>query len=87
MACVPRAWAAAAPVLFLQALLGISAHAAGNTLTVDRPMLPDWLASVELCDVRIAGSRVSLSFQRSRPGITGFSVLELNGDVRVTMSA
>jgi len=87
VACVPQAWAAAAPFLLLQSLLGISAHAPSNTLTVERPMLPDWLARVELRDMRIAHSRVSLSFQRSRPGLTGFSILEQYGDVRVTMSA
>ena len=87
VACIPQAWAAAAPFMLVQSMMGISPHAPTNTLTVDRPMLPDWLQSLELRDVRIAHSRVSLSFQRSRPGITGFSVLEQDGDVRVTMSA
>ncbi len=87
VACIPQAWAAAAPFMLVQSMMGISPHAPSNTLTVDRPMLPDWLQSLELRDLRIAHSRVSLSFQRSRPGITGFSVLEQDGDVRVTMSA
>ncbi len=87
VACIPQAWAAAAPFMLVQSMMGISPHAPTNTLTVDRPMLPDWLQSLELRDLRIAHSRVSLSFQRSRPGITGFSVLEQDGDVRVTMSA
>lgn len=73
--------------MLVQSLMGISAHAPSNTLTVERPMLPDWLASLELRDLRIANSRVSLSFQRSRPGVTGFSMLEQHGDVKVTMSA
>jgi hypothetical protein len=50
-------------------------------------MLPDWLESLELRGVRIARSRVSLSFRRSGPGTTGFSLLEQDGDVRVMMSA
>ena len=87
VACIPQAWAAAAPFMLVQSMMGISPHAPTNTLTVDRPMLPDWLQSLELRDLRIAHSRVSLSFQRSRPGITGFAVLEQDGDVRVTMSA
>ena len=53
-ACIPQAWAAARPFMLLQALLGISAHAPDNGLTVDRPVLPEWLGSVEVCDVRIA---------------------------------
>ncbi len=87
VACIPQAWAAAAPFMLVQAMMGISAHAPSNTLTVDRPMLPDWLGSLELGDVRVADSRVSLSFRRSGPGTTGFSLLEQDGDVRVTMSA
>ena len=87
VACIPQAWAAAAPFMLVQAMMGVSAHAPSNTLTVDRPMLPDWLGSLELRDVQVARSRVSLSFRRSGPGTTGFSLLEQDGDVRVTMSA
>jgi glycogen debranching enzyme len=88
VACIPQAWAAAAPFLLLQSLLGISAHAPdGNRLIVERPTLPDWLGSIELRDVRLADARASLSFQRTPAGATGFSLLEQKGDVRVTMSA
>ena len=87
VACIPQAWAAAAPFMLVQAMMGVTAHAPSNTLTVDRPMLPDWLESLELRDVRIGHSRVSLSFRRSGPSTTGFSLLAQDGDVRVTMSA
>ena len=73
--------------MLLQALLGITADAQGNSLTVDRPVLPEWLGSVEVCDVRVARSRVSLSFRRMGAGTTGFSLREQEGDLRVTMSA
>ena len=43
VACIPQAWAATAPFMLVQAMLGISAHAPENRLTVDRPRLPDWL--------------------------------------------
>ncbi len=87
VACIPQAWAAAAPFLLVQAMMGISGHAPSNTLTVDRPMLPEWLDSLELRNLRLAHSRVSLSFRRAGPGTTGFSLLEQDGDVRVAMSA
>ena len=86
VACIPQAWAAAAPFLLLQVLLGISAHARTNTLTVERPTLPEWLGSVEVSDIRLARARVTLSFQRTPAGVTGFSLREQEGDVRVTMS-
>jgi len=87
VACIPQAWAAAAPFLLLQALLGISADASDNRLDVDRPRLPAWLESVDVRDICLGGSRVSLSFRRTGAGSTGFSLLEQRGDVRVTMSA
>ena len=87
VACIPQSWAAAAPFMLLQALLGISAHASENTLTVDRPRLPDWLGAVEIRDLRIGHSTVSLAFRYSASGSTGFSLLEQQGNVRVTMSA
>jgi len=57
-----------------------------NILTVDRP-ISRLAREPELRDLRIARSRVTLSFRRSGPGTTGFSLLEQEGDVRMTMSA
>jgi glycogen debranching enzyme len=86
VACIPQAWAAAAPFMLLQAMLGISAQAPDNRMTVDRPRLPDWLESVEIRDVRVGRSKISLAFRESGHGNTGFFLLEQQGDVHVTMS-
>ena len=85
VACIPQAWAAAAPFMLLQALLGISAHAPENRLTVDQPHLPDWLSSVDVRDIRVGSSKLSLAFRRTGAS-TGFSLLEQQGNVRVIMS-
>jgi glycogen debranching enzyme len=85
VACIPQAWAATAPFMLLQAMLGISAHAPNNSLTVDRPRLPDWLGAVEIRGIRVGNSKVSLAFRQTGPS-TGFSLLEQQGNVRVTMS-
>ena len=85
VACIPQAWAAAAPFMLLQAMLGISAHAPNNSLSVDRPRLPDWLGAVEIRGIRVGSSKVSLAFRQTGPS-TGFSLLEQQGNVRVTMS-
>jgi glycogen debranching enzyme len=85
VACIPQAWAAAAPFMLLQALLGISAHAPENRLTVDQPHLPDWLSSVDVRDIRVGSSKLSLAFRRTGPS-TGFSLIEQQGSVRVIMS-
>ena len=84
VACSPQAWAAGAPFLILQALLGISARADENRLTVNKPQLPDWLNWVELRNLRVGNSRISLLFRREGT-ITGFSLIDRDGDIRVVM--
>ena len=84
VACSPQAWAAGAPFLVLQAMLGISARAHENLLTVNKPHLPPWLNTVELRGLRVGDSRLSLVFRREGD-ITGFSLLSREGDVRVVM--
>ena len=84
VACSPQAWAAGAPFLMLQAMLGISARADLRLLTVHAPSLPTWLNTVEVRDLRIADARLSLVFRREGE-ITSFSVLSREGDVRVVM--
>jgi glycogen debranching enzyme len=84
VACSPQAWAAGAPFLLLQAMLGISADAPANVLNVAKPQLPGWLNTVELHDLRVGRSTISIVFQRHGE-TTGFSLLDKDGDVRVLM--
>ncbi|HET9724198.1 MAG TPA: amylo-alpha-1,6-glucosidase [Actinomycetota bacterium] len=84
IACSPQAWAAGSPFLMLQAMLGISARAHMNLLTVNKPHLPTWLNTVEVRNLVVGGSRISLLFRREGE-ITSFSVLSREGDVRVVM--
>jgi glycogen debranching enzyme len=84
VACSPQAWAAGAPFLMLQAMLGISARAHQNLLTVNKPHLPTWLNTVEVRNLSVGNSRISLVFRREGE-ITSFSLLNREGDVRVVM--
>ena len=85
VACIPQAWAATAPFMLLQAMLGISAHAPNNRLTVDRPRLPDWLGAVEIRGIRVGRLGGKPRVSPDGPS-TGFSLLEQQGNVRVTMT-
>ena len=84
VACSPQAWAAGAPFLLLQAMLGVSAVAHENLLTVNKPHLPPWLNQVELRNLRVGDSTLSVVFRREGD-TTGFSLLSREGDVRVIM--
>jgi glycogen debranching enzyme len=86
VACRPQAWAAAAPFMLIQAMLGLTADASSRTLAVIRPRLPEWLGRLALRNLRIGGARVGLAFTQS-DGITGFSLLEQVGELTVTMAA
>jgi glycogen debranching enzyme len=84
IACSPQAWAAGAPFLMLQAILGISAMAHEGLLTVNHPHLPTWLNSVEIRNLAVGGSRLNMVFRREGE-ITSFSLLSREGDLRVVM--
>ncbi len=84
VACSPQAWAAGSPFLMLQGMLGISARAHENLLTVNMPHLPPWINTVELRNLRVGTSALSLVFRREGE-ITSFSLLAREGDVRVVM--
>lgn len=84
IACSPQAWAAGSPFLLLQAMLGLSARAHVDLLTVNKPHLPTWLNTVEVRNLAVGGSRISLLFRREGE-ITSFSVLSREGGVRVVM--
>ncbi|MGH2635800.1 MAG: amylo-alpha-1,6-glucosidase [Actinomycetota bacterium] len=84
IACSPQAWAAGSPYLMLQAILGISARAHENLLTVNLPHLPTWLNAVEVRNLAVGDSRISMVFRREGE-ITSFSLLAREGDVRVVM--
>jgi len=84
IACSPQAWAAGAPFLMLQAILGLSARAHENLLTVNLPHLPTWLNTVEVRNLKVGDSTISIVFRREAE-ITSFSVLSREGNLRVVM--
>ena len=84
VACSPQAWAAGSPFLLLQAMLGLSARAPENLLTINSPVLPAWLNWVELRNLRVGDSLISLVFRREGE-MTGFSMISKEGSVRVIM--
>jgi glycogen debranching enzyme len=84
VACSPQGWAAGSPFLLLQAMLGLSAMAHQNLLTVNKPHLPRWLNYVELRNLRVGESTLTLVFRREGE-MTGFSLVSRDGDVRVVM--
>lgn len=64
VACSPQAWAAAAPFLLLQSVLGIHIDGPRRRLAIRNPQMPPALGHVELDGLRVGGSRISLRIRR-----------------------
>jgi glycogen debranching enzyme len=78
---VPQAWAAGAPFVLLQTMLGIVPDAPHGRLYVD-PTLPDWMPDVTLIDLRLGRKTMDLRFWRDGEE-TKFEVLR--GDASSVM--
>ena len=65
VSCSPQAWASGAMFLILTSVLGIRPSAQRKELNILNPMLPEWLNSLRIRNLRVGKSRVGLDFTRS----------------------
>jgi glycogen debranching enzyme len=79
VSCSPQAWASGAFFLLMQACLGLRPNAAAQRLTVCGPRLPSFLERIDLHNLRIGNSRVTLHFAR-HGARTHCDVLEVTGE-------
>ena len=63
-ACSLQAWAAGAPFLLLNGLLGLQPQAEQQRLTLVQPTLPNWLHTMELHGMKVRGENVHLHLVR-----------------------
>nr|BBH89999.1 amylo-alpha-1,6-glucosidase [Thermosporothrix sp. COM3] len=64
VACSPQAWATGAPFLLLTSLLGMTADGEQGRLTLEQPVLPPWLNTLEIKDLYPGARQVHLYLQR-----------------------
>jgi glycogen debranching enzyme len=64
VACSPQAWAAAAPFLLLQAMLGIHIDGPGRRLAIRNPQMPSFMKRLDIDHLRVGRSRISLRIRR-----------------------
>jgi glycogen debranching enzyme len=82
VACSPQAWSAGVVFQLVAGMLGLKAEARDNRLTLDRPCLPTWLRWIELGDIPLASSRVSLRVSQGRDG-AAVELIDRQGDVEL----
>jgi glycogen debranching enzyme len=84
VACAPQAWAAGVPFQLVEAMLGLVPDARENQLTLVRPQLPAWLHWLELHNLRVAGSRLSLRLSHGQEG-AAVELLARQGDAELVV--
>lgn len=82
VACEPQAWSAGVVFHLVTGMLGLVPSAAENRLTLDRPVLPPWLKWLEVHDLRLGKSRVTLRAAQGREG-AAVELLRRDGDVEI----
>ncbi len=86
VACAPQAWSSASVFAMVGALLGISFEPAARRICLMRPMLPAWLDTLKLSNLRLGGAAVDLLLERRGEEVAPH-VVRRSGDVDVVMTA
>jgi glycogen debranching enzyme len=68
VACSPQAWAAGTVYQLLGSMLGLVPDAAARRLTLNRPVLPPWIAWIDVRGIRVGPARVDLLMSRDGEG-------------------
>jgi glycogen debranching enzyme len=68
--CSPQAWASAAPLLVLRALLGLEPDVPEGRIEVD-PTLPEGATSLDVVDLPLAGARTTIEVDRDTVAVRG----------------
>jgi glycogen debranching enzyme len=83
VACSPQAWAATAPLLLLQACLGLSFQPEHNRIVFEKPVLPQFLDEVVLHRLRVNGCEADVALKRAGSDVL-LHVLRRTGGCTVT---
>jgi glycogen debranching enzyme len=86
VACMPQAWASAAPFCLLQAALGLEIDPATGELRLRNPSLPKFLREVTVRNLKVGDGSVDFTVRRDG-SVVSVSVLRSNGPIEVSVLA
>src|SRR6202453_2466147 len=86
VACMPQAWAAAAPLFMLQSCLGVGFDLNRSHITFEGPGLPDFVDEVTLLNLPLDEATVDVALRRSGLQVV-VDVLDRRGSVRVVTTS
>jgi glycogen debranching enzyme len=82
VACSPQTWASAAPLLVVQACLGLNVEGSHGRVVFNRPLLPEGIPQLSIRGLRVGEASVDLLFEREIDTVR-VQVLEKQGEVEV----
>lgn len=85
VACSPQAWACASPFAFLQACLGLTFNVDKEIVSLQRPVLPDFLDEVCLRGLKVGSTTMDLQLHR-RDREVAISLLRKDGPGTVAIT-
>ena len=84
-ACSPQAWAAAAPLLCLQACLGLEVRGTRNRVYLHNPVMPAFLEQLRVTGLRLPGGQMDIVVTRHE-GDVGVRLMRRDGDVALDVA-
>jgi glycogen debranching enzyme len=84
VACAPQSWAAGVVFMLIAAMLGLTPDAADNQLTLNRPRLPGWLAWLEIRNLQLRSSTLTLRASQGQDG-AAIEMLSRQGDAELVV--
>jgi glycogen debranching enzyme len=85
VACLPQAWASASAFAVLGALLGVTFRPEQRQIRFLRPVLPPWLETVRIENLRLGTASVDVALNRHTGGEVSLAVLRRRGRIEVAV--
>ena len=85
-ACSPQAWAAGAPFLLVESMLGVTFDTAQRRIRLVRPALPDFVGDVTVRNLALGGASVDFTLRR-RGARVSLHVLRAAEDLEVRLDS
>jgi glycogen debranching enzyme len=83
-ACSPQAWAAGAPFLLVESMLGVAFDHAARRIRLARPTLPEFIGDIIVRNLTLAGSSVDFTLRRHGARVS-LHVLRASEDLEVRL--
>src|SRR6185503_10534432 len=84
VACSPQAWAAASMICMVQSCLGLGCDSESATVSLDRPVLPNFLDNITIGKLRAGSGLLDLTVRRAG-GEVAANVIKREGGARLTV--